>query len=96
MKTKATFIPREVNSNVRQAIFTLLKQHTLSAREIFAGARIPGKEIFYHLTAIHKNERVLVMTPAVCRKYIWERLPWLDRCPVCRNERKAEPDYGIP
>jgi len=45
MKTKATFIPREVNSNVRQVIFTLLKKHTLSAREIFAGARIPGKEI---------------------------------------------------
>jgi len=45
MKTNATFIPREVNSNVRQAIFTLLKQHTISAREIFAGARITEIEI---------------------------------------------------
>jgi len=79
MKTKATFIPREVNSNVRQAIFTLLKQHTLSARQIFAGARIPGKEIFYHLTAIHKNERVLVLTHAVCRKYSFKGTPPLAR-----------------
>ena len=105
MKTKGPFIPREEFATVRQAIITLLKEHTLSAREISAEVRIPEKEVLYHLEhirkAIHKNERHLVVTPAVCRKCGFtfkkrERLSRPGRCPVCRNEQIAEPTYGIP
>jgi predicted Zn-ribbon and HTH transcriptional regulator len=72
MKTKGPFIPREEYATVRQAIITLLKQRTLSAREISAEVRIPEKEVLYHLAhireALRKHERHLVMTPALCRK----------------------------
>jgi hypothetical protein len=104
MKTKGPFIPREECATIRQAITTLLKEQTLSAREISAEVRIPEKEVFNHLAhireAIRKNERHLVMTPAVCRKCGFtfkkrERLTKPGRCPVCRNEQIAEPVYGI-
>jgi predicted Zn-ribbon and HTH transcriptional regulator len=105
MKTKGPFIPREEYATVRQAIITLLKQRTLSAREISAEVRIPEKEVLYHLAhireALRKHERHLVMTPALCRKCGFafkkrERLSRPGRCPVCRNEQIAEPVYGIP
>jgi predicted Zn-ribbon and HTH transcriptional regulator len=95
MNTKGHFIPREEYVTVRQAIMTLLKQRTLSAREISAEVRIPGKEVLYHLEhireAVRKHERHLVMTPAVCRECGFnfkkrERLTRPVRCPVCRND----------
>jgi predicted Zn-ribbon and HTH transcriptional regulator len=71
MNTKGNFIPREEYATVRQSIIALLKQRTLSAREISAEVRIPEKEVLYHLAhireAVRKHERHLVMTPAVCR-----------------------------
>jgi hypothetical protein len=45
MKTKEPFIPGGEYATVRQAIKTLLERRTLSARDISAIVRIPGKEV---------------------------------------------------
>jgi predicted Zn-ribbon and HTH transcriptional regulator len=104
MKVKGPFIPREEHSTVRQAIMTLLEQHTLSAREISAAVRIPEKEVLDHLehirAATHKSGQQLLLTPAACKKCGFafrkrERLTRPGKCPVCRSEQIAEPLYGI-
>jgi len=104
MKTKKPFIPREEFSTIRQSIITLLEHHTLSAQEISVAVRIPEKEVISHLehirTATHKNDRHLLITPAVCKKcgFIFkkrERLTRPGKCPLCHNEQIAVPLYGI-
>jgi predicted Zn-ribbon and HTH transcriptional regulator len=94
-------IPRERRETLRREIITLLKEETLSAREISAGVGASEKEVYDHLAHIQKSrEQILQITPAECRKcgFLFrkrERLRKPGRCPVCRGESIKDPFFSL-
>ena len=100
-KAKKPFVPADRGETVRREIIALLKEESLTAREISEQVGIPEKDVVEHLEhvriALHGG---LEVTPAQCmgcgflfRKR--ERLKAPGRCPVCRGEHITKPTFSI-
>lgn len=83
---------------------SILKEGTVSARDISAEVRIPEKEVYGHLEHIRKTmdkkEHHMTITPAECVKcgFVFgkrERLKKPGKCPVCKGELIREPFFSI-
>jgi predicted Zn-ribbon and HTH transcriptional regulator len=94
-------IPPERRETVRREIITLLREETLSAKEVSAGVGASEKEVYDHLSHIQKSrEQRLRIIPAECRKcgFVFrkrERLRKPGRCPVCRGESIKDPFFSL-
>lgn len=97
-------LPSERHETIRREIMHMLQQGMRSAREISSEARIPEKDVYFHLEHIqktaHKTDRHLHVQPAECLKCGFafakrEKLKKPGRCPVCRSELIQEPLFTI-
>lgn len=102
MKPRHPVIPRERHETVRQAMIVLLREETMSAKEISAMVGIPEKEVYNHLEQINSNRREhrLLLTPASCRDcgFVFgkrDRLTKPGKCPVCRGESIDPPLFSM-
>lgn len=100
-RPKEPFVPAPRVETVRQGVIALLKEETLTAKELSSLAGISEKEVLEHLahikTALHGK---LVVTPPRCLGCGFsfqkrERLKKPGRCPVCRSERVADPAFKV-
>ncbi|RNC71762.1 MAG: transcriptional regulator [Desulfuromonadales bacterium] len=98
------FIPRTAQDTIRHAVIDLLREQTLSAKELSAEVHIPEKEVYGHLEhirlSIHAVGAILEITPAECRRcgFVFtkrDRLTPPGKCPVCRHEAILEPQFTI-
>lgn len=103
-KPKNPVIPKERYETIRQKIISLLKENTLSSKEISADASASEKEVYAHLEhiqkTINKKEHKLIVTPAECIKcdFVFrkrERLKKPGKCPACHSEKIQEPLFSI-
>ncbi len=103
-KSKMPFIPIERHETVRQQIKDVLKDRTLSTKELSAKVRVSEKDVYAHLDHIEKTANKegcrIIITPAECRKcgFVFrkrERLKKPGKCPVCKSESIQEPLFLI-
>jgi len=101
-KLKEPTIPVERQETIRQKIVSLLKDKTLTVKDISFYAMIPLKDVCEHLEHIQKNKRDyrLDMTPARCKKcgFVFkkrDKLATPGKCPVCRGSLIEEPLFSI-
>jgi predicted Zn-ribbon and HTH transcriptional regulator len=104
MKKKEPRIPSERHETIRQKILSLLKDETLSAKELSGLVSASEKEVYAHLEHIqktlNKREAKLSVHPAECRKcgFVFrkrEKLKKPGKCPVCHNESILEPRFSL-
>lgn len=97
-------VPRTARETIRHAVIDLLRQQTVSAKDISALVHIEEKEVYGHLEhirlSIHTAGWRLEVTPAECKKcgFVFakrERLTPPGKCPVCRHEAIFEPLFTI-
>ncbi|MBU5638808.1 ArsR family transcriptional regulator [Geomonas sp. Red69] len=95
------FVPARRQDTVRQELTALLREGSLTAKELSGLVGISEKEVLEHLEhlriALHGR---LDMTPPRCLECGFsfqkrERLRKPGRCPVCRGERIVEPSFTI-
>lgn len=103
-KAKEPPLPSERQETIRQDIMHLLKERSLSAREISSEVKIREKEVSSHLEHIQRTAHAkglhLRIVPSVCLHcgFIFakrERLRKPGRCPVCRGESIREPLFSM-
>ena len=101
-KPKEPSIPVERQETIRQNIVSLLKEKTLSVKDISFYVMIPVKDFCEHLEHIQKNKRdySLHITPARCNKcgFVFKKRDKLKKpgkCPVCRGKSIEEPLFFI-
>ena len=101
-KPKEPSIPVERQETIRQKIISLLKEKTLSVKDISFFAMIPYKDVCGHLEHIQKNKRDyrLDMTPASCKNcgFVFkkrDKLTTPGKCPICRSALIEEPLFTI-
>lgn len=89
---------------LRQRMIALLEEKEQSARELSGFLRISEKEVYEHLTHIHRSlaprRRTLVVRPARCLdcSYVFrdrKRFTSPSRCPRCRCEHIEDPRYHV-
>lgn len=97
-------VPRTARETVRHAVIDLLRQQTVSAKDISALVHIEEKEVYGHLEhirlSIHAVGWRLEVIPAECKKcgFVFakrNRLTPPGKCPVCRHEAIFEPLFTI-
>ena len=101
-KPKEPPVPVERQETIRQKIVSLLKEKTLSAKDISICVMVPLKDVFEHLEHIQRNKRYyrLDVTPARCNKCGFgfkkrDKLTTPGKCPVCRSTLIEEPLFSI-
>lgn len=103
-KPRKPAVPRPAQETVRHTVIDLLRNHTLSAREISVLAHIPEKEVYGHLEHIRRsiqaNGGILEVVPAECRScgFVFAkrgRLTPPGKCPACLRESIFEPLFHI-
>jgi predicted Zn-ribbon and HTH transcriptional regulator len=101
-KPKEPSIPVERQETIRKKIISLLKEKTLSVKDISFYVMIPVKDASEHLEHIQKNKRDyrLDMTPARCNTcgFVFKKRDKLKKpgkCPVCRSALIEEPLFSI-
>ena len=103
-KPKEPAVPAERHDTIRHEILSLLKEQTVSAREISGQIGVSEKDVYGHLEHIersaHHTGHHLKVIPAECTKcgFVFkkrERLRKPGRCPVCKGEKIQEPLFGV-
>ncbi len=98
------FVPAERDETIRQEIISLLRDQTLSAKDISGYVRISEKEVYDHLLHIMRGAGTrgysLAMDPPECRRcgFVFrkrDKLKKPGRCPICRSESIREPLFSI-
>jgi hypothetical protein len=100
-KPKQPTVPRDRQETERQRIMALLTTERLSAKEISEQVRISEKQVVEHLEHIRQARRgFFVIFPPCClscgftfRKR--EKLKGPGKCPVCRSEHIAQPEFTL-
>jgi predicted Zn-ribbon and HTH transcriptional regulator len=101
---KPPTVPAPRAETVRLRIVELLRIAHLNPREISAAVGIPEKAVADHLEhirrSLHGSTEHLKVEPATCRKcgFVFtkrERLDRPGRCPVCKGQSIAEPQFAI-
>ena len=96
--------PPDRKETVRRKILALLRERSLTARQISGLVGIPEKEVATHLPHIRKTAEalggILEVSPAECKRcgYAFrkrERPTRPGRCPVCRGESISEPMFAV-
>ncbi|BBA68739.1 transcriptional regulator [Geobacter sulfurreducens] len=97
-------VPRPAQETARRAVIALIRNQTLSARDISTQAHMAEKDVYSHLEHIRLSIRAggefLEITPAECRScgFVFskrDRLTPPGRCPICRDEFIYEPLFAI-
>ena len=100
-RPKQPFVPARRLDTVRQEMIALLREETLTAKELSGLVGISETEVLEHLEhikiALHGK---LAVTQPLCLEcgfsfHKRERLKKPGRCPVCRSERIVEPSFTI-
>jgi|Deesub1362A_J573_1020465.scaffolds.fasta_scaffold00964_4 hypothetical protein len=69
MKNEDIIIPVERIKTIRQGIIALLREDTLSAKELSSRIGISENEVFEHISHIQKKKGLkVIINPAKCRK----------------------------
>lgn len=101
---KEAAVPEERYETLRRRIVTLLKEGSLSGKELSGQLRIPEKDVYDHLEHIrktmNKGEYRLVVVPARCERcgFVFRkrgRLKKPGKCPLCRSESLVEPLFSV-
>ena len=96
--------PAERPETLRQEITGLLRDQTLSARDISQMVGIPEREVYEHLRHSRRSMggrgRALAVVPARCRQcgFVFgqrENLTKPGRCPACRRQSIEEPLFSL-
>jgi len=104
MQAKPPPAPVFQENTIRRAIIALLEQGAYTAKDISHELRIPEKEVYAHLEHIRHSlqhvGRQLAVTPASCNHCGFQfkkrdRVTKPGKCPVCRHEFIAEPQFSI-
>ncbi len=91
---KEAHYPDERHDTIRRYIISLLEEYTLSLREISRYARIPEKDVAFHLDhirkTVNKGKSRLNIESARCEAcgFVFkkrEKLTNPTRCPLCRS-----------
>ncbi|MBA4417119.1 MAG: transcriptional regulator [Syntrophus sp. (in: bacteria)] len=97
-------VPVERYDTIRKYIVSLLKEYTMSAKEISSIVKIPEREIYDHLEHIRKTlhitEQDLHVEPARCDKcgFVFQkrnRLSKPGKCPLCHSQLILPPLFAI-
>jgi predicted Zn-ribbon and HTH transcriptional regulator len=97
--------PVERPETLRREIVGLLREQTLSARDISQLVGIPEREVYEHLRHIRRSMggrgKALTVVPARCRQcgFVFsqrEKLTKPGRCPACRRQSIEEPLFSLP
>ncbi len=104
-KYKKGLVPLpETHETIRQELIDGLLRGPCSARDLSAIARIPERDVPYHLERIQKSLATsggrLIILPAECKKcgFVFtkrEKLKRPGKCPVCSGESIQEPLFTI-
>ena len=90
-------------STTRQRITEALREEPTTPRQLSASVGVPTRTVYEHVRHIaqsldHADEQFLVAPPA-CRECGFDDfddpLNYPSRCPECRSERIAEPQFVI-
>jgi len=102
--SRIPFVPADRNETLRQRILSILRERTVSAKELSGEVGASEKEVYGHLDhiqkSLHHTSRPLVMIPAQCKKCGFsfkkrERLRKPGKCPICRSESITDPLFLI-
>lgn len=103
-RKREAIVPEERYETLRHRIISLIKDETLSAKEISGEIRIPEKDVYDHLEHIrktmNKGEYRLSVVPARCERcgFVFRkrgRLKKPGKCPICRSESVTEPLFSV-
>ena len=101
---KSSPVPSPRATTLRQSICALLRNESLSAREISEQVGIRERDVCEHLEhirhSLHREGHRLNIQPAECRScgYLFvkrDRLKRPGRCPLCKGESISQPRYQI-
>lgn len=96
--------PVERHETVRHLLSAVLREHTLSAKEMSVYLRIPEREVYEHLEHIRKSlgksDYHLLVTPAQCERcgFVFRkrtRLAKPGKCPMCLCNLILPPLFSI-
>ena len=96
--------PPERTQTAREAMLELLRERTLTLRELSQCASLSEREIATHLPHLERSLRVqgesLVIEPARCLACNFDfsrrtRFSAPSRCPACKSERIEPPRFRI-
>ncbi len=102
MKPKQAPIPAQREDTLRQSIIALLRQNSLTAREISEQIGVAEREVYTHLEhirqSLHRGKISLSVRSAECRScgFVFtkrERLKKPGRCPLCHGQSISQPRY---
>jgi len=97
-------IPVKRLDTIRRYIISLLKEHTLSAKEMSLFLKISEKDVCDHLKhikrTINKENIHLIMKPAQCERCGFEfrkreRFSKPTKCPICHSSLIYSPLFSI-
>jgi hypothetical protein len=103
-KSQKPFVPHERCETIRHNIISVLRGHTLTAKDISREVMISEREVYDHLEHIqktmNKKKQSLILIPASCRKCGFEfrkrdRLKKPGKCPVCRSSFITDPLFSF-
>jgi len=104
MKNKGNVYVEERKETIRREILEILKENTLSIKDISKIVKIPEKTVVGHLEHISKTITheglFLKVIPAVCLHcgFVFkkrDRMGKPGKCPMCKSEHIKEPLYKI-
>lgn len=101
---RSPLTPADRYETLRQKILSVLRERTVSAKEISGEVSASEKEVYGHLDhiqkSLHHTSLTLVVVPSKCKKCGFsfkkrERLRKPGKCPICRSESISEPFFTI-
>ncbi|HTY22170.1 MAG TPA: ArsR family transcriptional regulator [Desulfomonilaceae bacterium] len=101
--TRRCFLARRCRLTTRQRIAQMLRERSLTARELSQALGISEKEVYEHLSHVQRSlgrHAGIIVEPARCLKCAFvfnkrSRLTIPTRCPVCRSGFISPPVYAI-
>ena len=96
--------PAERHETIRQYNIAILRDFTISAKELSGYLKIPERDVYDHLEHIRKTMNKggyhLVVNPALCEKcgFVFQKRGRLSRpgkCPICHSSMIVPPLFSV-
>jgi predicted Zn-ribbon and HTH transcriptional regulator len=103
-RLKEPLVPVERYDTIRKYITSLIKEHTMSAKEMATILKISEREVYDHLEhvrkTLHQAGGHLEVEPAKCEKcgFVFhkrEKLSKPGKCPLCHSQLVLPPLFRI-